>query len=164
MRRPYPTDLSDAEWNYIQPHLPAPKGHGRPRTHSLREIQKHPRQVSLPQTYAQPMLRAGELCVPHSKSDERAARPSYASGGTQMPTLGGSKSSYSSRLCRPRFLRVLCAVSWETFSTMPSSTALSASNLKVQRFRPRGGSEQARAIRGASARPSKENACRADRA
>ena len=38
MRKPYPTDLSDAEWNYIQPHLPAPTGHGRPRTHSLREI------------------------------------------------------------------------------------------------------------------------------
>ena len=38
MRRPYPTDLSDAEWNYIKPHLPAPKGHGRPRIHSLREI------------------------------------------------------------------------------------------------------------------------------
>jgi putative transposase len=38
MRKPYPTDLSDAEWNYIEPHLPAAKGHGRPRTHSLREI------------------------------------------------------------------------------------------------------------------------------
>src|ERR687894_3158885 len=38
MRKPYATDLSDAEWNYIEPHLPAPKGHGRPRTHSLREI------------------------------------------------------------------------------------------------------------------------------
>jgi putative transposase len=38
MRKPYPTDLSDAEWNYIEPHMPAPKGHGRPRTHSLREI------------------------------------------------------------------------------------------------------------------------------
>jgi putative transposase len=38
MRRPYPTDLSDAEWNYIEPHMPAPKGHGRPRTHNLREI------------------------------------------------------------------------------------------------------------------------------
>ena len=38
MRKPYPTDLSDAEWNYIEPHLPAPKGHGRPRTHDLREI------------------------------------------------------------------------------------------------------------------------------
>src|ERR687889_220278 len=36
--KPYPTDLSDAEWNYIEPHLPAPKGHGRPRTHSPREI------------------------------------------------------------------------------------------------------------------------------
>jgi len=38
MRKSYPTDLSDAEWNYIEPHLPAPKGYGRPRTHELREI------------------------------------------------------------------------------------------------------------------------------
>src|SRR3712207_1320573 len=38
MRKPYPTDLYDAEWSYIEPHLPAPKGHGRPRTHDLREI------------------------------------------------------------------------------------------------------------------------------
>jgi len=38
MRKPYPTDLSDAEWTYIEPLLPAPKGHGRPRTHDLREI------------------------------------------------------------------------------------------------------------------------------
>ena len=38
MRKTYPTDLSDAEWNYIKPHMPAPKGHGRPRIHDLREI------------------------------------------------------------------------------------------------------------------------------
>src|SRR5918993_4943144 len=38
MRKPYPTDLSDAEWNHIEPHLPIPKEHGRPRIHSLREI------------------------------------------------------------------------------------------------------------------------------
>ena len=38
MRKPYPTHLSDAEWNYIEPHMPAPKGYGRRRTHSLREI------------------------------------------------------------------------------------------------------------------------------
>ncbi len=38
MRKPCPTDLSDAEWKYIKPHMPVPKGHGRPRTHSLREI------------------------------------------------------------------------------------------------------------------------------
>jgi putative transposase len=31
-------DLSDAEWNYIEPHLPAPKGHGRPRIQDLHEI------------------------------------------------------------------------------------------------------------------------------
>jgi putative transposase len=38
MRKPYPTDLSDDEWNYIEPHMPAPKEHGRPRIHSTREI------------------------------------------------------------------------------------------------------------------------------
>jgi hypothetical protein len=38
MRKPYPTDLSDAEWECIEPHLPAPKGRGRPRVHNLREI------------------------------------------------------------------------------------------------------------------------------
>jgi putative transposase len=38
MRRPYTTDLSDAEWNYIEPHLPATKGHGRPTAYRLREI------------------------------------------------------------------------------------------------------------------------------
>ncbi len=38
MRKPYSTDLSDAEWSYIEPHLPAPKRHGRPRIHSPREI------------------------------------------------------------------------------------------------------------------------------
>jgi hypothetical protein len=54
------------------------------------------------------------------------------------------------------FLSVLRTVSWETFSTIPSSTALSAKSLKDQRSLPRGGSEQAKAIRCASTRPSKE--------
>jgi putative transposase len=38
MRKIYPTDLSDAEWEYIEPHLPTPRAAGRPRKHSLREI------------------------------------------------------------------------------------------------------------------------------
>jgi putative transposase len=38
MRKRYPTDLSDAEWECIEPHLPTPRAPGRPRTHSLREI------------------------------------------------------------------------------------------------------------------------------
>src|SRR5919112_6261818 len=38
MRKPYPTDLSDAEWKCIEPHLPTPRAAGRPRRHSLREI------------------------------------------------------------------------------------------------------------------------------
>jgi putative transposase len=38
MRRAYQTDLSNAEWSYIEPHIPTPKVPGRPRVHSLREI------------------------------------------------------------------------------------------------------------------------------
>ncbi len=38
MRRAYQTDLSDAEWALIEPHLPAPRAPGRPRDHPLREI------------------------------------------------------------------------------------------------------------------------------
>jgi putative transposase len=38
MRKPYSTDLSDAEWVCIEPYLPTPKAPGRPRVHSLREI------------------------------------------------------------------------------------------------------------------------------
>jgi hypothetical protein len=47
------------------------------------------------------LQRWRELCVARWRSGERAAVPSYASGGTQMPTSVDSKSSYSSRLCRP---------------------------------------------------------------
>jgi putative transposase len=36
--RRYPTDLSDAEWRCIGPHLPKHTGQGRPRLHGLREI------------------------------------------------------------------------------------------------------------------------------
>ena len=38
MRKTYPTDLSDEEWFYIEPHLPVPRAPGRPRIHTLREI------------------------------------------------------------------------------------------------------------------------------
>jgi transposase len=38
MRRAYQSDLSDAEWGCIEPHLPAPEATGRPRLHSPREI------------------------------------------------------------------------------------------------------------------------------
>jgi putative transposase len=34
----YPTDLSDAEWNILEPYVPAPKPGGRPITHPRREI------------------------------------------------------------------------------------------------------------------------------
>ncbi|MGH3145368.1 MAG: IS5 family transposase [Rubrobacter sp.] len=38
MRRAYQSDLSDAEWEVIKPHLPVPRAAGRPRLHPLREI------------------------------------------------------------------------------------------------------------------------------
>ncbi|HLF03246.1 MAG TPA: IS5 family transposase [Anaerolineales bacterium] len=37
-RQPYPTDLTDAEWQKIEPLLPPASRRGRPREHSLREI------------------------------------------------------------------------------------------------------------------------------
>jgi putative transposase len=37
-RRAYLTDLSDAEYQCIAPHLPPPQGRGRPRLHPVREI------------------------------------------------------------------------------------------------------------------------------
>ncbi len=38
MRKPYLTDLSDAEWVCLEGHLPVPENEGRPRVHGLREI------------------------------------------------------------------------------------------------------------------------------
>ncbi len=38
MNRSYQTDLTDAEWEALEPHVPAPKKRGRPRIHSRREI------------------------------------------------------------------------------------------------------------------------------
>ena len=38
MTRSYSTDLSDAEWECLEPHVPAPNKRGRPRAHAAREI------------------------------------------------------------------------------------------------------------------------------
>ena len=38
MKTTYSTDLSDAEWACLEPHLPASKANGRPRVYPLREI------------------------------------------------------------------------------------------------------------------------------
>ena len=38
MRKAYQSDLSDAEWSCLKPHLPVPEAHGRPRLHTLREV------------------------------------------------------------------------------------------------------------------------------
>jgi putative transposase len=37
-RKPYPSDLTDAQWQIIEPLLPASSGAGRPRKTNLREI------------------------------------------------------------------------------------------------------------------------------
>jgi putative transposase len=37
-RKPYPTDLTDKEWQILQPLIPPPKTGGRPRTVDIREI------------------------------------------------------------------------------------------------------------------------------
>lgn len=39
-RKPYPSDLSDAQWDVVRAAMPPPKGgrSGRPRTHDLREV------------------------------------------------------------------------------------------------------------------------------
>ena len=38
MKRSYHTDLTDAEWRCLEPHVPAPNKRGRPRIHSPRTI------------------------------------------------------------------------------------------------------------------------------
>jgi putative transposase len=38
MRKAYQSDLSDAEWSFLEPHLPIPNTTGRPKMHSTREI------------------------------------------------------------------------------------------------------------------------------
>ncbi|HLL38837.1 MAG TPA: IS5 family transposase, partial [Rubrobacteraceae bacterium] len=38
MKRSYSTDLTDAEWGCLEPHVPTPSKRGRPKTHSTREI------------------------------------------------------------------------------------------------------------------------------
>jgi transposase len=38
MRKAYQSDLSDAEWSCLEPHLPAPKATGRPKMHATRDV------------------------------------------------------------------------------------------------------------------------------
>lgn len=37
-REPYPSDLTDEQWAFLEPLLPASKPGGRPRTVDLREV------------------------------------------------------------------------------------------------------------------------------
>ena len=37
-KQPYPSDLTDAQWDQIEPHVPKPKFGGRPASVDRREI------------------------------------------------------------------------------------------------------------------------------
>jgi putative transposase len=37
-RKAYPSDLTDAEWQRLEPHFPSEQSRGRPREHPIREI------------------------------------------------------------------------------------------------------------------------------
>ena len=37
-RKPYPTDLTDAEWEILRPMIPEAKPGGRPRSAEMREV------------------------------------------------------------------------------------------------------------------------------
>lgn len=37
-RRPYPSDLTDAQWALLEPHLPPARPGGRPRAHPARDL------------------------------------------------------------------------------------------------------------------------------
>jgi putative transposase len=37
-RKPYPSDLNDAEWELVEPHIPPAEPGGRPRTTDMREV------------------------------------------------------------------------------------------------------------------------------
>jgi putative transposase len=37
-KKPYPSDLTDAEWNILEPLIPAPKTGGHPRTVNMRAV------------------------------------------------------------------------------------------------------------------------------
>ncbi len=37
-RKPYPTDLTDAQWAILAPMIPAPNKTGRPRKYAMREV------------------------------------------------------------------------------------------------------------------------------
>ena len=80
-KRPYPTDLSDAEWNHIAPHLPSPKRFGPPRSYDLREILNAV--YYLPKTGCQWRLMSpeGYLVLPHRWVVERKLSPTISKGG-----------------------------------------------------------------------------------
>ena len=40
IKRSYQTDLTDAEWEALKPHLPAANKRGRPRIHNPREVEE----------------------------------------------------------------------------------------------------------------------------
>jgi hypothetical protein len=82
--RAYQTDLSDAEWSCIEPHIPAPLPRGRPRVHALREV------LNAVFFY---VLRSGCAwrLLPHDL--ERPGRPSTTTTSAYGVSTGPGRSS-----------------------------------------------------------------------
>lgn len=84
--RKYATDLSDAEWTFLEPHLPALNNRVRPRVHSLREILRAVFYV----------LKSGcpWRLLPETSHHERPSTTTFVSG-VSKPTAQCGHSRYT---------------------------------------------------------------------
>src|SRR5215208_599321 len=97
MRTAYPTDLSDAEWSYLEPYLPAPKTLGRPKIHHTRKV--------LDAIFY--ILKSGCAWRLLPRDLERPGRPFTTTSEPCASTSPG-------RSCIPRYESVCAHVSCET--------------------------------------------------
>src|ERR671920_1489224 len=98
MRTAYPTDLSDAEWSYLEPYPPAPKTIARPKIHHTRKV--------LDATFY--ILKSGCAWRLLPRDLERPGRPFTTT--TSEP----GASTAPGRSCIPRYESVCAHVSGET--------------------------------------------------
>src|SRR5215204_4312826 len=96
MRTAYPTDLSDAEWSYLEPYLPAPQTIVRPKIHHTRKV--------LDAIFYISRVAAPGACV---RGTSRPGRPFTTTSEPGASTAPG-------RSCIPRYESVCAHVSGET--------------------------------------------------
>ena len=97
MEKCYSTDLSDVEWECLQPHIPAPNKRGRPRTHPTREVLNAIFYV----------LKSGCPWRLLPKDLERLGRPftGGSGGGAQSRHLRAAQRCFARALLRSRLGR-----------------------------------------------------------